>query len=278
VACVAANLTSDAACLVDLATEIKNRGLLAGIGMLVVDAFGHHLQEELRRRHEENEGDTSTNNYRYPSSEADLGGKYTSSIIKSVGHASKLVHNLNRLRDGSKKPNDNEDHSLRTDPSAENKDSTPIGHTEANSPADLATNHQDDNDESQFLCDAPVNDSVANDNLSQGGGIHDGVTADEASTDKATKKDAEIKKISPEPQVLEATDATHITPTSHEHADAKTLRAANDEKHQEGGGIPVWLGGGLAVVGAVVGGLAVAAATSNGKKDEDKKEQTQKGK
>lgn len=74
VACATANSTNDAACLVDVAVEIKNHGLLAGIGMLVVDAFSHHLQEVLRRRHKEKNSDTSANHR--ASHDIDLGGKY----------------------------------------------------------------------------------------------------------------------------------------------------------------------------------------------------------
>lgn len=278
VACAAANLTNDAACLVDLAVEIKHRGLFAGIGILLVDAFSHHLQEELRRRREESNDGVSTND-RASSIVDELGGKYTSSIIKSVGHASKIVHNLSKLRVDNK---DQRDQSNQPDAETANNDSDTGDDTEeseqVNSTAaaetesgetvtDSTVDHSDKIRDELASSDAPSypKETQQSRNPSSRHTAGSAIVEESSSEKSAAGNTLSTKETS---EVIAAA-AGQISPEYHSEA-AEAVTLIEEQEEQTDGGLPMWLGGGLAVVGAVVGGLAVAAAT--GSKKEDKKE------
>ena len=269
VACAAANFTSDAACLVDLAVEIKNRGLLAGISMLVIDAFSHHLHEELQRRHTESNDEASPVERIVASDE--LSGKYTNSLIKSVGHASKIVHNLSRLQgDGKKsmKPSNESDsyNGVDDNPSlneesgplsldASAKDSTDVDRGVDCSAADADVSKT-------FKDDLAPKDSSTPSNSASVDDFQDTFTdqvVEKRDKNKETDLDSVVSRTTDEQTIGIVTSRTENDDTS------------GDKNERGDGGVPMWLGGGLAVVGAVVGGLAVAAA--NGKKNEEKNRQ-----
>jgi hypothetical protein len=286
VACAAANLTNDVACLVDLAVEIKHRGLFAGIGIMLVDAFSHHLQEELRRRREESIDGVSTDD-RTSSNEDELGGKYTSSIIKSVGHASKIVHNLSRLRMDN---NDQKGPSNQPDTESANHDSdagddaeeskqvnsTAAAETESGETVTDSVDHSDKITDELVSSDASSDASrypketqharTLSSTDNDGRRTACSAVSEESSSEKPGDEAAD--NTSKETSEVIAAAADKTSPSDQSEA-AETLTLIEEQGKQSDGGLPIWLGGGLAVVGAVVGGLAVAAATG-GKKDEKK--------
>jgi len=93
-----ADLSTNAVCLVDLALEVKKRGLLGGAGMMIYDAFTHHLSKEIQQRKQES-ASSSTHQDRgsIDTQEEDLGGQYTASIMNAVGNVGKISHNVSCL-------------------------------------------------------------------------------------------------------------------------------------------------------------------------------------
>jgi len=261
VAVEAANLTSNAACLVDLAVQIKKHGLLAGLGILVVDAFSHQLQEELRRRHGDHTSDEGT-----VSIADDLGGKYTSSLIKSVGNASKIVHNLQRIREGHRKSEEelgasaalHEDNQSLSGIVEEKVESTsptaPKGTNLGSSEGPGSKTNHDEHLEAKVTMPSSE-DFLTKDIPAQ-------YTAHE---ENDTNEDGE----GGETPDLVAVVGEVSTTTQNEIIEVST----SDNEEQRDGGLPVWLGGGLAVAGAIAGGLAVVIAS--GKKEDNKKKEQQ---
>ena len=261
VACATANLTSDAACLLDLAVEIKNRGLLAGIGMLVVDVFSHHLHEELQRRHAESNNNSSSAERTAVGDE--IGGKYTNSLIKSVGHASKIVHNLSQLQGDGKKskqpPNEKEN--------AYNDSDNELSLDKGTEPPDLDISSKDTSNNTKTVVDDPK----TGDCKTMLNGFEP--TCSGAFMSTSTASDCQGTAAA---QVIGKHDDNTQSVVSHtdeQATDVATSKTENvdnfcDENEKGDAGMPMWLGGGLAVVGAVVGSLAVAAAS--GKKDKEK--------
>jgi hypothetical protein len=240
VACAAADLTSDAVCLVDLAVEIKNRGLLYGIGMLIVDAFNHHLYQEIRRRQAENNNNSAPDEF-----DPDIGGKYTGAAIKAVGNATKLAHNVSCLINNNKRAPestpemqqgtpDRPSSSRKVDPTVEMRNS----------------DNPTDNDSLSAVMCCEVDSSVHHSSDEISDRNHGEKTVDEGiNIDKDSERGQN--------QVAAEVETTKNP--------VKNCVTSEDD-----GGMPLWIGGGLAVVGAVVGGLAVAA---NMKKN-DSKERT----
>ena len=111
VASAAADLTTNTICLVDLALEVKKRGLIGGAGVLIWDAFQHHLSKELKQRKQETYG-TSSDQARGSSEtddaeEEELGGQYTGAVMSAVGNVGKISHNVSCLvKSGSRNEND----------------------------------------------------------------------------------------------------------------------------------------------------------------------------
>ncbi|KAL3788296.1 hypothetical protein HJC23_002870 [Cyclotella cryptica] len=242
VACAAADLTSDASCLVDLAAEIKNRGLLFGIGMLIIDAFNHHLYQEIRRRQAENEGDRAPDAF-----ECDIGGKYTGAAIKAAENAAKLAHNVNCLI------NDKKSDPESTPGMKQGASEQPRSSRTKVEPAGEIRKEDDTAEKSSeslvFCCDA---DSVAH--------YPDDEMCDRKHVEETVDEGIDLDKERDEVQDRPSADTIETT--------AYAIKQCN--RNEDDGGMPLWIGGGLAVVGAVVGGLAVAA---NIKKD-DSKERT----
>jgi len=113
VTCAAADLTADTMSLVDLALEVKTRGVVCGIGMIVWDAFCYHLSKELEQRKREADGDSrSTDQARqghHDDGGEELGGQYTGAAVSAVANFGKLSHNLSCLMEKKK----NEDYDGR---------------------------------------------------------------------------------------------------------------------------------------------------------------------
>lgn len=95
VAVAATDLTSNTMTLVNFALEIKQRGLLFGVGMIVLDAFGYHLSKELEKRTKE--ADTSTDRTCEEIYTAILPGQFTSAAVDAVANVGKVSHNLSCL-------------------------------------------------------------------------------------------------------------------------------------------------------------------------------------
>jgi len=98
VASSVADLSTDAICLVDLALEVKKRGWLGGAGIIIYDAFTHHLSKEIQQRKQESSS-SSTHQDRGSddTEEEELGGQYTASIMNAVGNVGKISHNVSCL-------------------------------------------------------------------------------------------------------------------------------------------------------------------------------------
>ena len=310
VACAAANLTNDAACLVDLAVEIKHRGLFGGIGVLLVDAFSHHLQEELCRRQLGNTNDTSADN-QASTPDDDFGGKYTRSLIKSMGHTSKLMHNLNRLKKGDAKPQEyNRYETEYTLMKEEGMGATSNDQVEEDSksslptvpPEDIVDNDHVEGDSNACIPTAAANDTSDRNMAFVNSSVHHSEEASITSSDdkpremnseenfshqssnsnESSKKDCYDNiafrqtdtsdgSISCEPETDKAADEDALLRNAQDVVPISGDQAIDEVLHTKAQeGMSIWLGGGIAVVSAVVGGLAVAAAS--GKKQDDKEE------
>ena len=106
ITCAAADLTADTMSLVDLALEVKKRGVVCGIGMIVWDFFCYHLSRELEQRKREADGDSrSTDQARkghHDDGGEELGGQYTGAAVSAVANFGKLSHNLSCLMEKKK--------------------------------------------------------------------------------------------------------------------------------------------------------------------------------
>jgi hypothetical protein len=104
VTCAAADLTTNTMSLVDLALEVKKRGLLGGVGMIVWDAFCYNLSIELEQRKREVDDTRSTDQACEEQSDdgEDLGGQYTGAAVNAVANFGKLSHNLSCLMEKKK--------------------------------------------------------------------------------------------------------------------------------------------------------------------------------
>jgi hypothetical protein len=235
VAACTADLAADTLCLVDLALEVQRRGLVGGVGMLIWDAFNHHLKEELQQRRGNEEGvDTDTNQ------DEELDSKYTGAVINSARNLGKISQNIGGLMNSKKdvdgkqekeasiKSDDNSKTGKSAEEISEGKDDR--AQEVSNEERELGSTHDDDHDD-------------------------EGVTKTEASSSQSEGNitGQEIKQPS-----QEAESGVKIE----QKEDGKNL-------------IPILVGGGLAVVGAFIGGVTVAAA--NKKNDEKQRSRDSDG-
>jgi hypothetical protein len=208
--------------------------------MLIVDAFNHHLYQEIRRRQAGNNNNSTPDEF-----DPDIGGKYTGAAIKAVGNATKLAHNVGCLINSNKRAPestpemqqgapDRLSSSRKVEPAVEMRNSD---------------NTTDNDSETEVMC-CEVDSSVHH-----SGDEKSDRNYGEKTVDEGINIDKESKRA--QNQV-----AAEVTATENS---AKKWATSEDD-----GGMPLWIGGGLAVVGAVFGGLAVA---SNMKKH-DSKERT----
>ncbi len=98
IASAAADLTTNTICLVDLALEIKRRGILFGVGIMVWDAFTYHLSKEIEERKLDASSDDQTPAGQTEDRE-EFGGKYTGAVVSSVENIGKLSRNIGGLMD-----------------------------------------------------------------------------------------------------------------------------------------------------------------------------------
>ena len=103
IASAAADLTTNTICLVDLALEIKNRGILFGVGIMVWDAFTYHLSREIEQRKQETAGEDQAH-ARHTEDREMFGGKYTGAVVGTVENIGKLTRNIGGLMDQKSAP------------------------------------------------------------------------------------------------------------------------------------------------------------------------------
>jgi hypothetical protein len=235
VACATADLAGDTLCLVDLAFEVQKRGLLGGVGMIIWDAFNHHLKEELHQRRASDEGESVQHD------DDGLGGKYTSAVINSARNIGKISQNVGCLM-SSQKGHDTSDGTERGESVGVVKEESLEG---------------------------PVQEMTISSDEKQ-----DKLPVASDKSDKAAKEEREsVSSSSSQKDVLEE-DESSPRPSDGDRASVESRSNENKEtesmkeEKKEENVVPVLIGGGLALFGAVVGGLAVAA---NSKNDEKKR-------
>ena len=214
VASAAADLTTNTICLVDLALEVKKRGLIGGAGMLIFDAFQHHLSKELEQRKQET-SDTGSDEARGTSEtddteEEELGGQYTGAVMSAVGNVGKISHNVSCLvKSGSRNKEEN-------DAKGESSNREPPH------PADKGDNTRNDN-----------------------------------------KSQSDIPKSEPSRTPENVKEAPSPTTINQDEQEEMLLQEKSCENNSDdNGGLMPFLVGGIALVGAMAGGVAVHAASN----------------
>mmetsp|Transcript_13112 Transcript_13112/g.26677 ORF Transcript_13112/g.26677 Transcript_13112/m.26677 type:complete len:1108 (-) Transcript_13112:159-3482(-) len=89
VASTSVNLASNAVCLFDFASEIQERGLIGGIGVIIWDSFCYHLSEEIRSR--------NGGSQKFVRDDDEIKGKYTSATVDAMNSVRKLSRNISSL-------------------------------------------------------------------------------------------------------------------------------------------------------------------------------------
>lgn len=234
VACTAADLTSDAVCLIDLAVEINKSGLIGGVGMLLWDAFHYHLSVELHQR-KDNDNLCGEGGSEEDQSFGNLGGKYTGAAVKAVGNVEKLAHNIKCLHakksssDGASVNRSSDECELATK-------------AETDAKVELKVSQDSNKNVTAAQSQAVVTDpscEISDENKCQNPII--------ATNQDIKQEDVDTSDTSPpinDRSIRQDKDETTQTETNEEEGDNM---------------MPVWIGGGLALLGAVVGGIAVAA-------------------
>jgi len=238
VAACTADLAVDSLCLVDLVFEVQKRGVLGGVGMLIWDAFNHHLKEELQQRRSNEGGDTDQGE------DEELDGKYTGAVINSARNIGKISQNIGGLMN-SKKDQEKEG-AVKSDDNCEEGRSAEEDSSEI--PVRRACSGKNDDDVPEVSTEETDSDSSPQ---AQGDYVKENEASPLESEDGSTK--LETKQTSQEAE-----------------SEVKT------EQKKEGENLmPVLIGGGLAVLGALVGGITVAAA--NNKNDEKRRSRESDG-
>lgn len=214
IASAAADLTTNTICLVDLALEIKKRGILFGVGIMVWDAFTYHLSREIEQRKQETAGEDQAH-ARHTEVREVFGGKYTGAVVGTVENIGKLSRNIGGLMDqkgASEKRkgvgSDDDDGTPAVEPTTTCK--------EAEQPAEAGEENRGKGD----------NKSVP----SHGDGRIDA--------------------------------SGNETKQTHPRCQGEECPMEDEGNKQDNGLMPILIGGGLAIAGAVAG-LAVHAATAN---------------
>jgi hypothetical protein len=233
VACCTADLAVDTLCLVDLAFEVQKRGLIGGIGMLMWDAFNHHLKEELKQRRSTEGGDTNQHD--------GLDSKYTGAVINSARNIGKISQNIEGLMSSQKKDREGmkeKDAAVKSEDNC--KQGGVAGEESSESPGNTNTDSSARNDD----CLA----EVSTDSFSH--------TQDDANE----KEESRVQNEG-------GSTCAETKQTCIQEAESEVKM----EQEKEGENLmPVLIGGGLAVLGALVGGITVAAV-SNNKNDEKRR-------
>lgn len=240
VAACSADLAVDTLCLVDLAFEVQKRGVVGGLGMLIWDAFNHHLKAELQQRRS-NEGiDTDTNQ------DDELDSKYTGAVINSARNLGKISQNIGGLMN-SKKDLDGIKEKVTSVKSDDNSEG-----------GDLAEENS---------LDIPCDERKASSAKDEDYGSAQEVSNEERELDSTVNDDKSVTKTEASSFQSEG-DSTRqdIKQPSKQAADSEVK---TEQKKDEKNLIPILVGGGLAVLGAFIGGVTVAAA--NNKNDEKRR-------
>jgi hypothetical protein len=233
VAVAAADLTSNSICLVDLALEVKKRGLLGGVGLVIWDAFNYQLSKELQqRKHDTNDASSNqSRGRRAEEHEDDLGGQYTSSVLSAVGNVRKMSHNISCLMEQPKSEHDNAESNAKGEDEVEpsitedNKTETP----------DRATD------------------------------VGKEVTSDEVDIEEDSER--ALSSTSREAGHTPSNDnkGAHISGSQVEGI-VHQEKSEHDQNDNKGGLIAALIGG-----ATLIGGVAVAAVVANNSHDHDKK-------
>ncbi|KAL7453939.1 hypothetical protein ACHAWC_005581 [Mediolabrus comicus] len=227
VACATADLAGDTLCLVDMAFEVQKRGLLGGVGMIIWDAFNHHLKEELHQRRTNDEGESVQHD------DDDLGGKYTSAVINSARNIGKISQNVGCLMSSQKGHESSDDNG--------SCESVGVGKEES--------------------LEGPALEMT----ISSGKSLDKSLSAKEEreSVSCSSQKDDVLEEDESSPRPSEG-DRASVESSSSEKEETESMTEGKKKENV----VPALIGGGLALFGAIVGGLAVAA---NSKNDEKKR-------
>jgi len=232
VASSVADLSTNAICLVDLALEVKKRGWLGGAGMMIYDAFTHHLSKEIQQRKQESSS-SSTHQDRGSddTEEEELGGQYTASIMNAVGNVGKISHNVSCLI----QKDEHDDGKQDDDEVVKNSDET----NDTETPLPQPANKDEDTGSEIEITHGKVKEATST------------LTVDEIA-----------------PPVNDKVD--HIDPNQgEEEASSQEKSEDNEPSNDDNGGglMPFLIGGGLAIAGTVAG----IALHNNGQDDKDKR-------
>ena len=206
IASAAVDLTTNTMCLVDLALEVKKRGILCGVGILIWDAFTYHLSQEIEQRKQETVGEDQANEMHTPGRD-EFGGKYTGAVVSSVENIGKLSRNIGGLMD----------HKSVSDKTKGGASEDGIENTKSKE------------------TEQP---SSVNEEKEEIGGSNNVSHQSDYPTDKPL-------------ELISFGNETQNNPSLKDEVDKN-----------ENGLLPIWIGGGLAIAGAVAG-LAVHAAAAN---------------
>eukprot|EP00984_Skeletonema_dohrnii_P003964 scaffold1355_cov106-Skeletonema_dohrnii-CCMP3373.AAC.8 len=236
VAACTADLAADSLCLVDLVFEVQKRGVIGGVGMLIWDAFNHHLKEELQQRRSNEGGDTDQGE------DEELDSKYTGAVINSARNIGKISQNIGGLMNSKK--DQEKDGAVKSDDNCEEGRSAEEDSSEI--PVRRACSGKNDDDVPE-------------------------VSTEETDSDSSPQAQGDCVKEN-EATPLESEDAKLETKQTSQEAESEV----KTEQKKEGENLmPVLIGGGLAVLGALVGGITVAAA--NNKNDEKRRSRESDG-
>lgn len=198
--------------------------------MLISDAFNHHLKEELRQRRSNEGGVTDQHD--------ELDSKYTGAVINSARNIGKISQNIGGLMSSKK---DHED----------TKEKEEAGKSNGNDKAGRVTKE----DSLETSSSAKNNDEVPD------------VSAEERNYLVSSAHQDDVKEREASPLQSEHDIASEETKRTTQEAESEVMT----EQKKEGENLmPVLIGGGLTVLGALIGGITMAAA--NNKNDEKRRD------
>ena len=203
--------------------------------MLIWDAFNHHLKEELQQRRSNEEGVDTDTNQ-----DEELDSKYTGAVINSARNLGKISQNIGGLMNSKK----NVDGMQEKEGSMKSGDSS-------------------ERDKSaEEICEGKdVKAEVISNEERELGSTHDSDHDDEdVATNEVSSSQSEDDNTRQE-----------IKQPSQEAESGVKIEQKEDGKNL----IPILVGGGMAVVGALIGGVTVAA--SNKKNDKKRRSRDSDG-
>ena len=254
VASAAVDLTSDTVCLLDLALEVKKRGLIGGVGIIIWDAFQYSLSKEIKQRKNEagdatNSSDGTRERQQSQDEEGDLGGKYTGSVVSAVGNLGKMSHNISCLMESrsenDKASNNGSDGCDGNGAAKSNEDEGARRQSEASASEDMNTKQEDSK------CTSSIQESLnRKDNEAQ-----DEDLPCDSSVSNAQEEEASFHE-----------DGKQIHEEKQDPSREENEPKQSADSDDNGGGLmPFLVGGGLAVAGIVgtVAGIVVHNSGNN---------------